>query len=81
MPSIAPLMSKLSSTRSTKFLADQLNGFRKNLKTPIELRVEPRDLHDAKVGVACIQSRNDPGKRREHQVGPEFGWVPRCATP
>jgi hypothetical protein len=26
------------------------------------------------VGVACIQSRNDPGKGREHQVGPEFGF-------
>src|SRR5262249_44282583 len=50
-------------------LAHQLHGILKDFKAPIELG----DVHGAKVGGAYIESRDDPGQGREHQIGPELG--------
>ena len=80
MPSIARFDEQIVVHQIDEILADRRNGILKNFKTPIELRVEPGDLHDAKVGVACIQSRNDPRQGPRASGRPRIR-VLRCATP
>jgi hypothetical protein len=70
-----PFDEQIVVHRIDEVLADQPNGVLKNVKTPIELW----DGHLAKVGVAYVQSRNDPGQGRKYDVGPEFAF--RVAEP